>query len=79
MKLLQTKLARYDAPQIAKAKGVYPYFREITSDQDTVVKINGKKVLMFAFLCIKKPDQSGLNDDSIFKILIIEAFGVSII
>ncbi len=47
MKLLQTKLAKYDAPQIAKAKGVYPYFREITSDQDTVVKINGKKVLMF--------------------------------
>lgn len=47
MKLLQTKLAKYDAPQVAKAKGVYPYFREITSDQDTVVKINGKKVLMF--------------------------------
>ena len=47
MKLLQTKLSRYDAPQIAKAKGVYPYFREITSDQDTEVKINGKKVLMF--------------------------------
>ena len=47
MKLLQTKLARYDAPQIAKAKGVYPYFREITSDQDTEVMINGKKVLMF--------------------------------
>lgn len=47
MKLLQTKLARYDAPQVAKAKGVYPYFREITSEQDTEVKINGKKVLMF--------------------------------
>lgn len=27
--------------------GIYPYFREIESDQDTVVKINGKKVLMF--------------------------------
>lgn len=47
MKLLQTKLAKYDAPQIAKAKGVYPYFREISSDQDTIVKINGKKILMF--------------------------------
>ena len=46
MKLLQTKLARYDAPQVAKAKGVYPYFREITSEQDTEVKINGKKVLV---------------------------------
>ena len=47
MKLLQAKLSRYDAPQVAKEKGVYPYFREITSDQDTEVKINGKKVLMF--------------------------------
>ncbi|HWR99468.1 MAG TPA: pyridoxal phosphate-dependent aminotransferase family protein [Prolixibacteraceae bacterium] len=27
--------------------GIYPYFREIESDQDTVVTINGKKVLMF--------------------------------
>jgi len=27
--------------------GIYPYFREIESDQDTEVLINGKKVLMF--------------------------------
>lgn len=27
--------------------GIYPYFREIDSDQDTVVTIKGKKVLMF--------------------------------
>jgi len=27
--------------------GIYPYFREIQSDQDTVVTIDGKKVLMF--------------------------------
>lgn len=27
--------------------GIYPYFREIASDQDTVVKIDGKDVLMF--------------------------------
>ena len=27
--------------------GIYPYFREIQSDQDTEVIINGKKVLMF--------------------------------
>ena len=51
MKLLQAKLARYDAPQKAKALGVYPYFREIESDQDTEVIINGKKVLM---CCNKK-------------------------
>ena len=30
-----------------KALGVYPYFRAISSDQDTEVLINGKKVLMF--------------------------------
>lgn len=47
MKLLQAKLAKYDAPQIAKAAGVYPYFRMIESDQDTEVYIDGKKVLMF--------------------------------
>lgn len=47
MKLLQTKLSRYDAPQKAKAAGVYPYFREISSEQDTEVLIHGKKVLMF--------------------------------
>ncbi len=29
------------------AEGIYPYFREIESDQDTVVKIKGKDVLMF--------------------------------
>ena len=46
MKPLQQKLARYTAPQEAKAKGVYPYFREISSDQDTMVTMNGRKVLM---------------------------------
>lgn len=47
MKLLQTKLAKYDAPQKAKAVGVYPYFRPISSEQNTEVIMNGKKVLMF--------------------------------
>ncbi len=46
MKPLQQKLSRYTAPQEAKAKGVYPYFREISSDQDTEVLMNGRKVLM---------------------------------
>ena len=44
---MQEKLSKYDAPQKAKALGVYPYFRKIESDQDTEVLINGKKVLMF--------------------------------
>lgn len=47
MKLLQEKLAKYDIPQRAMAMGIYPYFREIQSDQDTEVVISGKKVLMF--------------------------------
>ncbi len=47
MKPLQEKLSHYDAPQRAKAAGVYPYFRAISSDQDTEVLMNGKKVLMF--------------------------------
>lgn len=51
MKLLQAKLAKYDAPQRAKAAGVYPYFREISSEQDTEVIIHGKKVLMFGSNC----------------------------
>jgi len=44
---LQSILSKYDAPQKAMRAGIYPYFREIESDQDTVVTINGKKVLMF--------------------------------
>lgn len=47
MKPLQQKLSVYNAPQKAKAAGVYPYFRAISSEQDTEVIMNGKKVLMF--------------------------------
>lgn len=47
MTLLQEKLSHFTAPQVAKAKGVYPYFRAIESDQDTEVVMDGKKVLMF--------------------------------
>lgn len=47
MKILQKKLRSYDAPQKAMQAGIYPYFREISSDQDTEVLINNKKVLMF--------------------------------
>lgn len=47
MGLLQEKLSKYTEPQKVKALGVYPYFREIQSEQDTEVIIDGKKVLMF--------------------------------
>ncbi|MBO7488878.1 MAG: aminotransferase class I/II-fold pyridoxal phosphate-dependent enzyme [Bacteroidales bacterium] len=46
MKPLQQKLSKYTVPQEVKAKGVYPYFREISSDQDTMVTMNGKRILM---------------------------------
>ena len=51
MKLLNEKLSKYTAPQEAKAAGVYPYFRPISSEQDTEVVMNGKPVLMFGSNC----------------------------
>ncbi|OJV38907.1 MAG: 8-amino-7-oxononanoate synthase [Bacteroidales bacterium 36-12] len=47
MSQLSNVLGQYDAPQKAKEVGLYPYFRPIESDQDTVVTIHGKPVLMF--------------------------------
>jgi 8-amino-7-oxononanoate synthase len=47
VRFLQKRLSAYDAPQKVMQAGIYPYFREIESDQDTEVLINGKKVLMF--------------------------------
>lgn len=47
MGLLQERCLQYDVPQKAMDLGVYPYFRAIESEQDTVVTIKGKKVLMF--------------------------------
>ena len=49
MSLLIKTLEKYEAPQKYKEMGVYPYFRPIESDQDTVVTINGKPVLMFGW------------------------------
>ena len=47
MRLLQQKLIKYDAPQKTKEAGIYPYFRAISSEQDTEVVMSGRKVLMF--------------------------------
>lgn len=44
---LKAKLSAYNFPQTLMKAGLYPFFREIESDQDTEVVINGKKVLMF--------------------------------
>jgi 8-amino-7-oxononanoate synthase len=68
MKLLQAKLAKYQAPQEAKAAGVYPYFRAISSEQDTEVLINGRKVMMFGSNCY-----TGLVNDPRIKEAAIEA------
>lgn len=45
--ILKYKCAQYRAPQLAQAKGIYPYYTPIESEQGTVVKIKGKDVLMF--------------------------------
>jgi 8-amino-7-oxononanoate synthase len=44
---LKAKMKAYDVPQKIQELGIYPYFRTIESEQDTVVKIGGKDVLMF--------------------------------
>ena len=68
MKLLQAKLAKYTAPQEAKAAGIYPYFRAISSEQDPEVIINGRRVLMFGSNCY-----TGLVNDPRIKEAAIEA------
>lgn len=45
--MLKNKFSSYTVPQEFMKKGVYPYFREIDSHQDTEVIMDGKKVLMF--------------------------------
>jgi len=45
--MLLQKTKAYDIPQKVQEMGYYPYFRTIESDQDTVVTINGKRVIMF--------------------------------
>ncbi len=47
MSILRERLARYTVAKEARAQGLYPYFREISSNQDTEVIINNKRVLMF--------------------------------
>ena len=47
MKLLQKKLSEFNLPQIFKKKGIYSFYHSIESGQDTVVRLNGREVLMF--------------------------------
>ena len=47
MSPFKQKMTGYTLPQQIQAMGLYPFFRTIESEQDTVVKIDGKDVLMF--------------------------------
>ncbi|HTX87447.1 MAG TPA: aminotransferase class I/II-fold pyridoxal phosphate-dependent enzyme [Bacteroidales bacterium] len=47
MRYLQRKTIHYKEPQKVERLGIYPFFRMIESDQDTIVKMNGRDVLMF--------------------------------
>ncbi len=47
MGLLQEKMSKFREPQKYMNAGIYPYFREIDSHQDTEVLMGGHKVLMF--------------------------------
>ncbi len=44
---LKQKMSAYNIPQQIEKLGLYPFFRTIESEQDTVVKIGGKDILMF--------------------------------
>lgn len=45
--ILQERLAEYRVPQEFMERGIYPYFREATSKQETEVVMEGHRVLMF--------------------------------
>ena len=47
MDLLHQRLAQYTLPQQVMEKGIYPYFRQITSKQGTEVTMDGHKIMMF--------------------------------
>ncbi len=46
-KKLHDRIASFKDAEMAREKGVYPFFRPIESGQDTEVIIDGKRVLMF--------------------------------
>ncbi|WP_421872864.1 serine palmitoyltransferase [Marinoscillum sp.] len=47
MNRLRERTKLYTEPQRVKALGYYPFFRKIESEQGTVVKVDGRDVLMF--------------------------------
>ncbi|MBS1586897.1 MAG: pyridoxal phosphate-dependent aminotransferase family protein [Bacteroidetes bacterium] len=70
---LLDKVSAYKAAHEARAMGIYPYFRPISSAQDTEVIIDGKRVLMFG-----SNSYLGLTNDPRIKkaaIAAIEKYG----
>lgn len=47
MNVLKERISKFTLAGEIKASGLYPYFREIGSNQDTEVDIDGRKILMF--------------------------------
>lgn len=54
--------SKFTLPQMCKEKGIYPYYTPIESEQSTVVKVNGKDVMMFG-----SNSYLGLSDDPRLK------------
>lgn len=61
-RLINTICGAYTVPQECKRKGIYPYYTPIESEQSTLVKIEGKDVLMFG-----SNSYLGLSNDSRLK------------
>ena len=73
--LLQKCCEQYTIPQSIMAKGIYPYYKVIESEQGTVVQIGGKHVLMFG-----SNSYLGLSNDPRLKeaaIAAINKYGTS--
>ncbi len=47
MNVLKERISKFTQAEEIKERGFYPYFREIGSNQDTEVNIDGRKILMF--------------------------------
>ena len=75
-KLLNELCGKYTVPQEAKAAGIYPYYKAISSGQDPVVTMaDGHKALMFG-----SNSYLGLSDDPRLKeaaIAAVQKYGTS--
>ncbi len=47
MDILKKRFEDFQAPQKGKELGIYPFFRQISSEQGTTITVKGKELLMF--------------------------------